>query len=270
MPELAEVAFYKNKWMPAQGLKIKQVALNQQVRVFRKAPTTEIYTRLPGATLTMGETHGKQMIFLFDDRFWLGVHLGMAGRLSFEATTYKIQKHDHLCLETDKGWAVFTDTRHFGRIRFNESRSAPEWWARLPPKIGSEHFTLPRMEAFLRRRKGACIKAVLLMQEQFPGLGNWMVDEILWRSKIHPATTAGLIGEKKRAELFSKILEVESDAMRVIGKNWGDPPDHWLFNHRWKDGGTCPKTGTTLKRATIGGRTTCWSPKHQTYRGLKK
>ena len=42
---------------------------------------------------------------------------------------------------------------------------------------------------FLQRRARAPIKAVLLMQERFPGIGNWMADEILWRAAIHPART---------------------------------------------------------------------------------
>jgi formamidopyrimidine-DNA glycosylase len=40
-------------------------------------------------------------------------------------------------------------------------------------------------------------------------------------------------------------------------------PDSWLFNHRWENGGLCPKTGVPLVREEIGGRTTCWSPGRQ-------
>jgi formamidopyrimidine-DNA glycosylase len=55
--------------------------------------------------------------------------------------------------------------------------------------------------------------------------------------------------------------------MRVIGTDWGRPPDDWLFNHRWMDGGSCPHTGKPLRREKIAGRTTCWSPAWQNYRG---
>jgi formamidopyrimidine-DNA glycosylase len=59
------------------------------------------------------------------------------------------------------------------------------------------------------------------------------------------------------------IREVCTDALRVIGKDWSDPPDTWLFNHRWEKGGRCPRTRGPLLHATIGGRTTCWSPRRQ-------
>ncbi|MGH7946821.1 MAG: hypothetical protein ACREF9_17725, partial [Opitutaceae bacterium] len=40
-------------------------------------------------------------------------------------------------------------------------------------------------------------------------------------------------------------------------------PRTWLFKHRWRRGGRCPKTGKPLAHAIIGGRTTCWSPARQ-------
>ena len=101
------------------------------------------------------------------------------------------------------------------------------------------------------------------MQQAFPGVGNWMADEILWRSRIHPKILAGNLNTYKRKMLYRRTQEVSRDALKVIGSDWNTPPDNWLFNHRWKDGGSCPQTGAPLKREKIGGRTTCWSPKWQ-------
>jgi hypothetical protein len=38
-------------------------------------------------------------------------------------------------------------------------------------------------------------------------------------------------------------------------------PKTWLMPHRWREGGKDPKTGETLRRGIIGGRTTVWSPR---------
>ena len=38
------------------------------------------------------------------------------------------------------------------------------------------------MEEFLARHPKLPMKAVLLLQPGFPGVGNWMADEILWRA----------------------------------------------------------------------------------------
>ena len=101
------------------------------------------------------------------------------------------------------------------------------------------------------------------MQERFPGIGNWMADEVLWRAGFHPKAKAGAFGPLAVRRLRATLREVCRDALRVIGKDWSDPPDSWLFNHRWDKGGRCPRTRGPLSHVTIGGRTTCWSPRRQ-------
>ena len=64
-------------------------------------------------------------------------------------------------------------------------------------------------------------------------------------------------------KLHATLREVCADALEVIGKDWSDPPEAWLFNHRWQDGGRCPRSRRPLVRAEVGGRTTCWSPVRQ-------
>ena len=264
MPELAEVEYYRKQWQPAITQSITGVYLNASKRVFRGIDSEALGRDLVGEVFTDSSTHGKQMCFRFGTKHWLGVHLGMTGKTHILKPGETPDKHDHLVLHMSSGASlVFTDPRMFGRILYSNTKSKPSWWAMLPPEILSTDFTLEYLNRFLDRRSKSPIKAVLLMQETFPGVGNWMADEILWRSRIHPKTRAGDLSTHKRRELYQRTQEVSRDALGVIGTDWSTPPDHWLFNHRWKDGGTCPQTGVLLKREQIGGRTTCWSPKWQ-------
>jgi len=270
MPELAEVEYYRKQWMPAKGKTVIGVSLHANKRVLRGVDTLSLQKNMLGQKLKSSATHGKQMCFRFGERHWLGVHLGMTGKTHILPADKALEKHDHLAIRVEDGTQlVFTDSRMFGRILYMDTKSAPDWWSQLPPELLSDQFTLQYMNVFLDRRSKSPIKAVLLMQETFPGLGNWMVDEILWRSRIHPATESGNISKQKRTVIHKMIREVSQDALRVIGTDWNTPPDDWLFNHRWKDGGLCPQTGAALRREQIGGRTTCWSPKWQTYKGVK-
>ena len=158
---------------------------------------------------------------------------------------------------------VFEDPRQFGRIRYFQSGQAPEWWANLPLQVVDDKFTFAYLQLQLSRRKGSQLKPLLLMQDLFPGIGNWMADEILWRARLAPARRLNSLSDAELRLLYKQIQWVSKKALEVVGENWGDFPDAWLFNHRWKDGGTCPKTGQPLQRDTIGGRTTCWSPAWQ-------
>ena len=130
------------------------------------------------------------MLFEFSGGNWIGIHLGMTGKLRTEAPGFPPEKHDHLVLSQKKRALVFRDARLFGRVRFHHGKSAPDWWRAGGPDIASETFDRAFFDAFLRRHARAPVKAVLLLQSGFAGIGNWMADEILWRAKISPLTPA--------------------------------------------------------------------------------
>ncbi len=268
MPELAEVDYFRKQWNPGLKHRIEAVELHAAKRIFRGIAARVFVDALTGAILERSEARGKQMLFVAKKRgakeqAWLGLHLGMTGKLRVEKPDYSPAKHDHLVLRQAKRALVFEDARLFGRVLFAQGKEEPKWWAKLPPDLLSPAFTVIELEKFLQRRARAPIKAVLLMQERFPGIGNWMADEILWRAAIHPRQGAGELGAKQTQALYREIRWVCREALRIIGTTWDDPPDSWLFNHRWQKGGTCPRTGAKLQHATIGGRTTCWSPGRQ-------
>ncbi len=258
MPELAEVEFYRKQWDCGEKQRILAVELHPNTRVLRGADTKALRKTLAGALLQSSEAHGKQMFFRFSRGGWLGLHLGMTGELSVESPDHKAGKHDHLVLRQRKQSLVFTDPRQFGRIRFHVGVTTPPWRANLPASILSKQFTRVAMETYLQRHGRMALKAVLLRQDGFPGVGNWMADEILWRSRLHPARMAAKVTPAEAQKLFREVRFVCRAALRTVSADFGYPPANWLFHRRWKSGGACPRDGSTLKRAQIGGRTTCW------------
>ena len=282
MPEFAEVEFFRKRWaQAAAGQRVKSVELHSAAKIFRGANPTAIRRALTGATYVSSEAQAKQMLFRFrrpspgrKATACLGVHLGMSGELRVEPTGYVALRHDHLVLTTTKHRLVFSDPRMFGRVQFHVGDTAPTWWTKIAPPILSPEFTVEAVGAFLKRRARAPIKAVLLMQERFPGVGNWMADEILWRAAIHPRRLSGSLQPAEVKTLWRECGRVCRLALDTIaGRGSYLPPDlnahipkTWLFWHRWEAGGNDPRTGTPLARAEIGGRTTCWSPARQKLR----
>ncbi len=290
MPELAEVEFFRRRWWEAAARQIiKTAEAHPHSRVYRSLPrefsggATALAKNLTSAKLIDSATHGKQMWFVFAvekpphgarQRLWLGIHLGMSGALRVEPPAYAAQKHDALILHLAKHTLVFNDPRQFGRVRAWRGMAGeqPSWLRKLPTEILSSKFTAAFVHHVLGRHARAPLKAVLLDQRHFPGIGNWMADEILWRARLRPSLPAGQAADAKTArKLWTTIRQVTRDALRVIaGQGRRLPPDlnvhipdTWLFNHRWENGGRCPKTKTPLRREEIGGRTTCWSPAWQ-------
>jgi formamidopyrimidine-DNA glycosylase len=275
MPELAEAEFYRKRWhQAALGSRIKAALVHPRAKVFRGTKASRLIGALKAARFLGSEAAAKQILFRFSGpagRIWLGVHLGMSGELFATPSNHSPQKHDHLVLHLARTTLVFRDPRMFGRVQFHLGAKPPAWWARIAPPMLSPAFTFNTVAAFMCRRSRAPIKAVLLMQEQFPGVGNWMADEILWRAAIHPRRAAGSLRPPEVRTLWRECRRVARLALDTIaGRDDDLPPDlnvriphSWLFRHRWEDGGRCPKTGVRLVREEIGGRTSCWSPARQ-------
>jgi formamidopyrimidine-DNA glycosylase len=271
MPELAEVEFFRKRWSAGHGARVLAVRLHAGKKVFRHCDPAAIRRRLTGATLIGSEAAAKQMLFRFSGENWLGLHLGMTGETRVEPPGYAAGKHDHLVLVQKDRQLVFSDPRMFGAVQFHHGKEAPAWWKRIAPAILSPAFTVEAVAAFLRRRSRSPIKSVLLMQERFPGIGNWMADEVLWRAALHPRRAAGSLTPAEVRALHRECRCVCRGALKY-NAGVGGPlpaelnalmPASWLFNHRWEDGGRCPRTGKPLVREEIGGRTTCWSPAWQ-------
>ena len=275
MPELAEVEWYRKQWDPGLGNVIVDVQLHARKRVFRGTNTGSLRQKLVGKKLLRSTTRGKRMLFTFSGdnpetigareniRSWLGIHLGMTGKIRVESQNFRPDKHDHLVLYQRDRALVFTDSRQFGRVRFHHGEKEPDWWKRENPEIIAPQFDRQFVDRFLDRHRKAPIKAVLLLQSGFSGIGNWMADEILWRAKIHPARPAGKLREHERAALLRETKFVTKRSLETLGRDYSDPPRNWLIHQRWKNEGICPLHRTPLRRATIGGRTTAWCPRCQ-------
>jgi len=262
MPELAEVEYFRKRWDAGLGKRIMAIQIHREKRIFRETEARAIEQQLVGQKLLRSVARGKQMLFALSGENWLGIHLGMSGKLRVEAATFEAGKHDHLLLRQKNIALVLSDARQFGFVRFHHGRETPEWWDVSVPEIHSLEFTKAYMREFVRRHTRTPIKALLLLQKGFPGIGNWMADEILWRARVAPRTPAGRI-EAKLDAVWRATRFVARAALRTIGRDYSDPPKDWLLHVRWRAGGKCPRDRSPLRRARIGGRTTVWCPRCQ-------
>ncbi len=260
MPELAEVDFFRRRWDAGLRQRVRTAAVHEPARVYRGCDVPALVSHLTGATLAESFSHGKQLLFRFSGGAWLGVHLGMTGDLRTEPAGFTPGRHDHLVLHQARQALVFSDARMFGRIRFDLGRDSPEWWQKLPPAVLADGFTAAWLGAQLQRRPKSPVKAVLLDQAIFPGIGNWMADEILWRLRWHPLRAVTTLSASAVADLRRETRRVARGALETIGTDWSDPPASWLYTHRWASDNACPRCGTVLTREEAAGRTTCWCP----------
>ena len=84
MPELAEVEYFRRQWDAGLGHKILAVKLHPRKRIFRGTDTRSLVRHLTGSRLLRSVARGKQMLFQFSGDNWLGLHLGMTGKMRIE------------------------------------------------------------------------------------------------------------------------------------------------------------------------------------------
>jgi formamidopyrimidine-DNA glycosylase len=187
----------------------------------------------------------------------------MTGKTHVESADFRPGKYDHLVFYQQNRSLVFTDPRQLGRVRLHSGASPPNWWKSDPPQIESPEFDRLFFDRYLKRHGKAPIKAVLLMQSGFAGIGNWMADEILWRAGVVPRKRTVGLTNRERDMIFRATKFIVRKSLATIGHDFSEPPKNWLIHQKWKRNGVCPKHRTALRHAIIGGRTTAWCPKCQ-------
>jgi formamidopyrimidine-DNA glycosylase len=263
MPELAEVEYYRKQWNAGLGQRVISVEAHQNTRLFRGMNAAEMAGALRGLHYRESFARGKQMLFRFGGEAWIGLHLGMTGKLRTEKVRFRASQHDHLLIRLKKMVLVFSDPRQFGRVQFHRGPKPPDWWTKIPATPAEPAFTRKTMSAFLAKHGRLPIKGTLLLQSGFPGIGNWMADEILWQAGIAPARLTVKLTPPDVTRVWKTARRVSRTSMETVGENFSDPPRHWLFHERWSRSGVCPRHRIVLSCATIAGRTTVWCAKCQ-------
>jgi len=245
MPELPEAERARQQIERALGREIVAVD-DTDVYVCRPHAPGEIASALIGRTLTKANRRGKFLWAETDGGPDLGLHLGMAGRIVLDEEPIG---WDRFILEfADGGRLALRDKRRLGRAVVE-----PDF-----AHVGPDAAEVSRDVFRARVGRGTMpIKARLLDQKSIAGVGNLLADETLWQARISPRREAGSLSVEELDHLRRELRKATRNAIRLGGVHTGE------FIPFRKRGAACPRCGTTLERATIGGRTTFWCPKEQ-------
>ena len=267
MPELPEVeTTVRGLERVLKGRRIARVEMRRAD--LRHAFPKDLGQRLTGATVTALGRRAKYGLIDTDRGDTMVFHLGMSG--SWRIDHAKIEKHDHLVMETEEGRRLtLNDPRRFGLVDLVSTDELANW----PPikALGPEPFGLDPRE--LKRRlagRTAAIKLLLGDQKIVAGLGNIYVCEALYRAGIHPRRAGGSLSLERLRRLVVAIEEVLREAIEAGGSTLKDfiSPDGELgyFSKTFavydREGRPCA-CGRTVKRIVQGGRSTFYCPRCQ-------
>jgi len=264
MPELPEVETARRRAERAlAGRRILGVAARPDPIVFEGTTPRRFARALEGRRVEAVRRRGKHLWMELDARPWPLFHFGMTGSFEIYRDPRERPRFWKVELAMEDGTLLaMPDPRRLGRIRL---RHEPE---REPPvsELGFDPLLAFPPAAELRRlllRRHAPIKAVLLDQGLFAGVGNWLADEVLYQAAVRPRRLASDLSAAEVGRLRARLLAIVERAVAVEADS-DRFPRSWLFHDRWGNHDDARTArGERIVHETIGGRTAAWVPARQ-------
>lgn len=257
MPELVDVEGFLRVARRAGRRRIGEVVVHD-AGVLRGIGPRELARRVEGCRFGVATRHGKWLIVaLAPGSARLLFHFGMTGSLHWCDTDSPGHRHDRVEFHTAGGVLRYRDMRKLTGLRLARDEVEQR---RALGDLGPDALSVSRDQLAERLRgRRRQLKSALMDQTVVAGLGNLLADEILWQACIAPASSVADLGGGD----LDRLDKARREVLRV-GVRAGQVPARrsWLTGNRGRDG-RCPRHDVSLRRGSVGGRTTFWCPRCQ-------
>lgn len=227
-------------------------------------------TRLDGVTVTSLATHGKHLLFRFDDAMTLHTHLKMQGSWTVTRPGRRIPAaQHHLCrvrMEMERGatlWGMDVPV-----VEYFPSAQESDVLGRVGPDPLRADWDAAEAVRRLRRDPDRPLVAALLDQSNLAGLGNLWVNEIAFLRGVAPFTPVGAVDLPLLVDLAARCLRISATVPGMYQVTTGSArrkESHWVAG---RAGRPCLRCGTVIQVAAEvigdpGRRRTWWCPRCQ-------
>ncbi|MBG8555491.1 DNA-formamidopyrimidine glycosylase [Hymenobacter guriensis] len=269
MPELPEVETYR-RLLDELLVQQQLVALEVLDAHVLAVPEDELRQAVVGATVTATHRLGKNCFLELSTGQVLALHFGMTGDVGAYRDEHDRPRFTRVAFHLADGLRVaFIDPRKFGRIRL--AGSVAEY--QRAKKIGPDALaiTTEELQKGLGKKK-TLIKPALLDQCLTAGLGNWIVDEVLFQARIHPERIANTLTSEEFKAMHMAIQLVLRTAIEHEAVYRHFPASFLIHAREWDESATpgteahrfCPRhPKVEIGKHYVGGRATYHCPSCQ-------
>jgi len=261
MPELPEVEIFK-RFVDSKALRKKIVRAEISCPdLVKEGRPKALIKNLVNQSFVSTERRGKYLFAkLSNDSGALILHFGMSGSITYYSPRQAVPQYGCLTVSFSKGDTItYVNPRRIGLFGYTSSIDSFIKKKRLGPDI----LSISKEEFLNRVRKnGRVVKAVLMDQSLFAGIGNIYSDEILFQAKINPKTKATALTEESWIRLFGLIRRVLNQAINSDAEP-ERMPHNFLITNRRKNG-SCPVCKSKLVKTSVMQRPTYFCPRCQT------
>ncbi len=258
MPELPEVATYQKYFhYTALHKKVTQVEIEDE-RVVRGDPE-DFSKALKGQTFEDTDRIGKYLFVKLSGGQWMSMHFGMTGSLKYFKDEEDRHRFTKVMFSLDNGYHLaFVCPRILGRVGITDNPAT----YRKEKKLGEDALKVS-LEEFRDQFSGrtGLLKPLLMNQKFVAGLGNWIVDDILYQTGLHPEMPADQLNDGQVKVVYEKMQYIVETAIELEAR-YHDFPDHFLITHR-EEGAKSRLYQGKITRMVVGGRGTYICPEGQ-------
>ncbi len=269
MPELPEVEI-RRRYLEGTSLNqpIEYIEI-EDVKLLTVAYAT-LNDELVDRSFTGTERVGKNLFVLTDKPGLIAhLHFGMTGDLAYFHRSVDKPRHARIVFAFKNGFNLgFIAPRKFERLGLVSDINEYLTQKKIAPD--ALVISVEDLAGRIRRRKSP-IKPVLLDQSTVAGLGNWIVDEVLFQARIHPEQMANTLTDSQLLAIHDAVRLVLDTAIGAEATYRDFPKSFLIHARRWDTSPYddleadqfCPRCHTRIERMDVGGRTTFFCPNEQ-------
>jgi formamidopyrimidine-DNA glycosylase len=227
---------------------------------------------LIGKTIKKSWSNGNVIFVQMDQEFTLS--LGVGGeKIIYHEQEKTLPKKHQLILEFDDQTFLTVTISGWGEVRLLETRDVEKH-----PHVGynkidplTEEFSLERFEELINQlplNRKCNAKKFFITDPGLRGIGNGVIQDIFFKSKIHPARDMKTL-TKEEIELLFKITKEE---LQMMVKQGGRDSEKNLFDmygnyerimHSKSAGTPCPNCHSLIEKKQYGGGSIYFCPSCQ-------
>ena len=213
---------------------------------------------LKGSVVQSAEGFGIFVEMSFDNGKRLCISDGVNVRL---ADRDNALQNYQLLMNFDDGTALIFTVAMYGGIILHDGEYDNEYYRKSKSAISpfSEEFEA-RYQNLLKESKATLsAKAFLATEQRFPGIGNGVLQDILFEAGIHPKRKIGTLGREEQDKLLSSIVSVLRGMTDAGGRDtekdlFGKPGGYQTKMSKNTLSAGCPRCGGKLvKESYLGG-----------------
>jgi len=228
----------------------------------------EYNSRLAGKTIRGSDSCAGHIEIFTED-----VELAISAPLRYHAPGEKRPAKHQLLLEFTDGSALSVTIQMWGGIFCVPAGTPGGFWdydhAKTCPSPLSAAFDRAYFDTLFTAETGKLpAKAFLATEQRIPGLGNGVLQDILWAARVHPKRKMGGLGADEIQSMFTAVKSVLQAMTDQGGRDterdlFGQPGGYRTVLSKNTTGQPCPACGSLIQKEAFLGGSIYYCPKCQ-------